>query len=584
MGDRLRHRGAKVVRPVCVGNTILGGIADSDSAQPYSATGFDVVCDADLFNAGEILDQIRAADGDESDPSHVVGEAIACWGSAAFAKLSASFAAAIHDQSDGSLTLARDWAGARGLYYVPWQGGIAFASEYKALLSLPGIGRNIDRQALQHLSSRKTLPANRTLIEGIRQVPAGSSIQFKGDQAGEPVRFWKPEVAVAEGDLSFHANQVCETFLQTMEKRAGQMDPLAVSLSGGIDSIAMVAALRRLYPNKRLLTFSVGDRSDDPELVWAQRVADRFQTEHHGIVCSAERLRSELPSLVWHLEDPLGRTETLLGFCLAREISKHCSAVFRGDAADGLFGGMPRHKILAWAQQFPPLRSALSQVYSFTQTGVMPTRVAPRLLVGGYFRGSIAPPTTVLGAQPPQALAPFPGNHGAELLNHVTAQGSIESVPTMLSKVDRTHAAFAVRGICPFVDQEMVACGYRVPSKFKHNGKRNKIVWREAMSQLLPSELSNRPKFPQRIKESKSFCNELAGLAEPLLTSARANARGLYDESDVSKLLVRDKSGVWPPEHAMRLWTLLLVEIWARLFVDQDGGAEAARGFEFDVA
>ncbi len=369
-----------------------------------------------------------------------------------------------------------------------------------------------------------------------------------------------------------------------MELRSRNLNPVAVSLSGGVDSIAMVAALRRIDPAKTILTFSIGDRMDDPELTWARKVADRFQTEHHEIICGADRLRSEFPKLVWHLEDPVGRSETLLAFCLAREIAKHSNTVFRGDAADGLYGGMPRHKILALASRLPFSRNPLGQIYSFTQTGVSPTNILSKTLVRLYFGNRITPPPRVLGAEPATGLDPLPAGDRRELLNRVLLGGSASSVPSMMGKVDRTHAAYAVRGICPFVDQQMIACAFQVPSNLKHNGRRNKIVWREAVREFLPDDLANRPKFPQRIQESRAFCDALADIAGSLLAPGRVRSRGWFDPQDVSRLLVRPPAGLWSPEHAMRLWTLVLVEIWARLFIDQGGAAAAVARFDHDAA
>jgi asparagine synthase (glutamine-hydrolysing) len=301
-------------------------------------------------------------------------------------------------------------------------------------------------------------------------------------------------------------------------------------------------------------------------------VAGQFGARHHYIVADPDRLAGDLPRLAWHLEDPIARTEVWQTLQLCEVTAPHASSVLRGDGSDGMFGGMDRHQLLAWAAVAPPLRAALEDIYWFTQSGSRPRTILARLAVDRWLARKMPPVPRVLGAAPGRAPAPLP-SAGKELLNAVMVDGPIHALPMLLQKIERIFAAFAMASISPFVDPDLVAAAFRIPSRHKHDGRRNKKVLRDAMRPLLSAELLNRPKFPQRVRETRAFCDALAAIANRLLQPEQVRARGLFEPADVARLLPRRPDGTWTPEHAMRIWTLALTELWARAFVDGDGSA-----------
>jgi asparagine synthase (glutamine-hydrolysing) len=187
----------------------------------------------------------------------------------------------------------------------------------------------------------------------------------------------------------------------------------------------------------------------------------------------------------------------------------------------------------------------------------------------------IPPVPRVLGAAGGESPASLPQG-GRELLNEVMVRGPIHALPMLLQKVERVFGAFAMNTVSPFVDPEVIAAAFRTPSRYKHDGRRNKIVLRDALRPLMPAEFANRPKYAQRVRETQPFCAALAAIADRLLSPEQVQARGLFEADDVARLLPRRADGTWAPEHAMRIWTLVLTELWARAFVDGDGSAPPA--------
>ena len=101
--------------------------------------------------------------------------------------------------------------------------------------------------------------------------------------------------------------------------------------------------------------------------------------------------------------------------------------------------------------------------------------------------------------------------------------------------------------------------------------RRNKLVLRHAVGTFMPEAFARRPKHPQRIREDQRFCDVLASIASPLLTPDRIRMRGIFDPQELQRLLNRPSGKPWPPEHAMRVWTAVLTEIWAETFLDGNG-------------
>lgn len=484
------------------------------------------------------------------------------------AEIEGDFAAAIIELDTGQVVLARDRAGARPLYYAFWRGRLAFASEYKALLALPGIGRRPDLAAIQQLQAAKVVAAEATLLAAVRQVPSGSYLMVDGQATPVSGRFWKPSLDIDQrsgsGALS---KQVCDTFLQCVGDRIH--DAAAISLSGGVDSIAILAAARMLRPDSRILTYSAGDSHDDPELINARRAADHFRTEHHEVVIDPDRLPEIMPVLIWHLEDPIARTETLMTFELCRLASKQVRVLLRGDGADGLFGGMERHRLLAIGGRLPAARGVMADIYRFTQSGARPSTWIGRTLVNRHVARNIPLVPIVIGAPQTSPAGPLPS--GPEMLNQVLVEGPCHALPMLLQKGERMHAAFAMRGLSPFTDRRMIELAARIPSRYKHDGWHDKKIFRESMLGLLPAGLTALAKHPQRVRETVAFCDALEQLAGRWLTPGAVARRGLLAPDAVRRMLVRPAGRAWKPEHAMRIWTLIGTEIWASTFLDRDG-------------
>jgi asparagine synthase (glutamine-hydrolysing) len=535
----------------------------------YEPAQLPLAVAATIYNAQDVALQIerrgrRRQDGTDQE---LVQMAFEVFGPECFAMFNGDFTIALWDERARRLILARDALGARVLYY--WYGPrcVAFASEYKALLALGDLEAKPDLVALQHLQRAKYLPPGCTLLEGVRPVSAAHWVEANGEHVVEH-RYWDPIINPQSISMAAAEQRLRELFLQAVSKRVGGGSRIGAELSSGIDSAAVVAAMRRARPDESIKTFTIGAGPDDPEILGARRVAEHLQTDHREIFAGPECLSEVMPAVIWHLEDPIARTETVLYYQMMKVASEHIDVVLGGYASDGLYAGMPKHKLVKMMQIAPMGRKAIEEFYHYTQVSEPPHSVLGSIVKRLYFGGDELLAPAILGAPPAVAPSPLPKRRQG-LLNEVLRDGIRYGVPGWLPKVEKTHAAHGVELRSPFTDLDLVRFSFELPEHFKLRGLKDKFLLRRALIPLLPREVVNRPKFPQAMDYSLKLSDVLDALADQLLSPPDLRQRGFFDPATLEVLRRRAPGQPYGFNRAMRLWTVIATELWARLFLDQ---------------
>ncbi|MEQ8770958.1 MAG: asparagine synthase-related protein [Phycisphaerales bacterium] len=563
MGARLAHRGGDIAVEPVPGAGWLGVIAHDPKSRLSVAGGVGVACHASLYDHSDPATTFATASGQGPD---------------AVQAIDADFALARLDGATGELTLARDPFGTFPVFTARLPaGGLAFASEQKALLALPGVTPRADRPMLQHLQHAKRLPVGRTLLEGIEEIPPG--VVRTLDRAGSVIAEHTPAPIEGAGRVT-DPDEACELIRAHMERaaraRVGDLDPIGLALSGGIDSIALAFLFHHLFPGRRLVTLSAGSHADDHELVTARGVAAAVGSDHHEIITHPRELAADLPALAWHMEDPTSRSEAYQLFRLGRAArDAGLGVVFHGQGADGMFAGMPRSAILALVNKYPFARRDLEQFFSYTQFGLSPTRPLARLGVFAKFRGSLAPVPRVVGGEAPEPVR-FPES-GPQFINRVLAASYRRGVFQDLRKFERTFGAWGVEPRTINTDDAFVRAAFDIDDALKIKGGQQKWVFRRAVEPWVPAEFRDIPKFPQRMEANRDLADALDELFDDLLAPDAVRERGIFEPESIQRLRRSGRSKPYTHEGGMRLWTAVMTELWARAFLDRRG-EEATRG------
>ena len=571
IGARLGHRGPESAEWSPVAGVWLGvrGSAAAVGRQRESALVFD----GSIDNRRELGRALGRA-SDEGEPPRdgvLAGELWDALGDEGLARIAGQFALALWDGPNRRVLLARDRVGYAPLYFALDGERLLFASEYKALLALPSVPAVPNRAALQAIHNTKWVLPGFTCLQGVHPVAPGTLVEVREGRPGSR-RFWDIPVRAAQRDEAGHAARLRESFLETLRMQAEPYQRIGVSLSGGLDSAVVAAGARAVAGDREVHTFSAGYGEDDRELVNAGIVARELGTVHHPVVLDPDDLPGLLPWMVWHLEEPIGREDIAYLFVAAREASRYVELIVTGFGFDGLFAGLPRHRLVDLGVKYPLFRRPLEEFFDYTYRSVEPRTLAGRALKMAYFRGREFPAPQLLGTPPLAPFAGFPRN-GDQPLTNFLRRGFL-TLPYQHA-VERLYAGVGMRMNAQHTNPDFLAAAFSIPDHLKIHGRTQKYILRRACEGLLsPSILATGKSF-NRLKHDTRMSELLDSLADDLLAERVLAARGLFDPPYVSRLRRRAPGRPYSQERAYRLWSLLLTEIWSRHFIDQRGAAPA---------
>ncbi len=611
----LKHRGPddegvhlepELAPPVGLGMTRLAIIDLVFGQQPMTtATGSGwLVFNGEIYNFRELRATLEARGRmfrTHSD-TEVVLAAWEVFGEACVEHLHGMFAFALWDRRRRRLLLARDRLGKKPLYYWQANGVFLFASEIKALLAHGGVGRDIDWEALHHYLAFGYTPGDRSIFAGVAKLPPGhAAVLAEGRLALTP--YWKlPDGAAVSGDSVAPADApalIRHELREAVRRRLASDVPLGVFLSGGIDSSAIVASMREVT-GQRIATFSVGFGRAAPsfdELPAARTVAQRFETDHHEEFLEPDVARL-LPTIVQHFDEPFADSSAVPTFVVAQATARHVKVALSGIGGDEAFAGYPRY-----------LGLRLSELYAWLpqRLRALPTNAVLRLVreseasrnwgnwIRRFVAGSDQPlPDRYLGwtrffspaevetlttpgvrarwrqtvdsAQRAAFAArghddPLDGAFRIDLATYLTDD--------LLTMADRMTMASSLELRAPFCDHRLLEQSLRIAPSVKLPGFYLKGLLKAAFADVLPPEILGRRKQGFMIPLARWLRNELRPLMDDLLASDQVKARGLFEPA-VVQTLKREHLGR-QQSHADRLWTLMMVELWMRHYLDARG-------------
>lgn len=565
IGERLLHRGDRVSE-WSVGPLLRLGMCTRIVGVARLAGG-PIVFDGAIDNRPDRLAHPGVPIASPVDDALLALNLFHREGTDAFAQLAGQFALAIADPSARRLVLARDRIGYAPLYFTLDHNRFIFASEYKALLAISSVPARPNRDAIQFIQSTKWTKPGATCLAGIHPVAPGTWLEVDLDRM-HTARFWNIPIQVRHQDATRHTAALRASFIETLRRQVEPYQRIGISLSGGLDSAVMAAGVKQVAGDREVHTFTAGYGPDDRELLNAATVARELGTRHHPLVLDPEDLPDLLPWMVWHLEEPIGREDIAYLFVAAREAAQHVELVVTGFGFDGLFAGLPRHRLVDLGMRLPLLRRPLEEFYDFTFRSVEPRSWPGRMLRSAYFRGKDFPAPEVLGAARLPAFTGFPRG-GNQPLSNFLRSGFL--VQPYQSPVERLYAGVGVRMNAHHTDPSFLATAFSIPDALKIHGRTQKYILRKACAGLLPDSILNFGKSFNRLKHDLQLSAVLDRMADQLLSPAAVVERGLFEPSYMSGMRRRPVGKPYSQERAYRLWSLLLTEMWSRLYLDGRG-------------
>ncbi|MBV8337829.1 MAG: asparagine synthase (glutamine-hydrolyzing), partial [Alphaproteobacteria bacterium] len=519
------------------------------------------------------------------------------WGPRIFSRLRGMFALAIWDRRSQRLILARDRVGKKPLYYAAMGTAFLFGSEIKALLTWPGLARGPDLAAIDRYLSLGYVPAPQTAFSGIYKLPAAHYLVLQARSDGsldkpELVRYWRlPEPqALRHRSAAELQRELVAHLEEAVRLRLISDVPLGAFLSGGVDSSAVVATMARVAGGT-VKTFSIGFSAKEyDETRYARMVAQRYATDHREFVVEPDAV-AVLPRLVWHYGEPFADPSAIPTYYVSELARSHVTVALNGDGGDECFLGYNRYRAmryLAWLDSMPRWsRAALAR-----SLAVAPPSLQRRfrlLRVQAMLRACEEQPSRRYGL----TLAAFTDGdkeqgYGEEMrertgsafdlfdpyfaqADSLVSGANWTDLHTYLSddllvKVDVAGMAHGLECRSPLLDHVLMEWAAGIPDQIKMARGVTKALFKSAMKPYLPPDLLYRPKMGFGCPIDHWFRCELKELAHDTLLSQGSHQRGIFRSDYVRSLLAEHCAGT--RDHHTRLWALLMLELWFRMWID----------------
>lgn len=550
-----------------------------------------LVCNGEIYNYLALRAELigRGHSFKSRSDSEVIVHAYEEYGERCPEYLNGMFAFAIWDTKQRRLLLARDHLGIKPLYYWTTGDRIVFGSELSTVRVHPDAPRRVDPISLDHFLALEYIPSPRTILDGVRKLPAGHRLLFhEGGLSTE--RYWDaPSCDVPNGEAEC-AEILAELIGDAVKMQLVSDVPLGAFLSGGIDSSTVVAFMSQAS-SLPVQTFSIGfGDSTYNELPYARAVANQFGTHHHEEFLEPEIADLAL-QLAGHLDEPLADFSIFPTYLVSKVARQSVKVALSGDGGDELFGGyesyLAQHldrryyaKLPAWLRQKampallaqvrprPAKRGLINKTKRFVEGAALPsslqhTRWMTFLDDGG--RAELYRPelrAALDGASTASAIeSVFRSAAGRDPL----AQQQYVDIKTylvddILTKVDRMSMANSLEARVPLLDRRIVEFALSLPPHFKLDGGHTKVILRRLMADRLPAIVLNKPKQGFSIPLKHWLCGPLRPLMTDLLSASTVARRGYFEPTCVERWMSEHLAG--RVNHSHRLWALMVLELW----------------------
>jgi asparagine synthase (glutamine-hydrolysing) len=600
MLERMAHRGPDgqgVVRfdagsgaHVILGHRRLAIIDPEGARQPMcdGAAGLALTFNGEIYNFRALRGELAACGYvfERDSDTEVLLRAYQHWGEGVVERLRGMFAFAIWDAPRRRLFLARDRFGEKPLFLREQGSVLAFASEIKALLEIPGARPAVNLPAVWDFLAYRYVPGPQTLFEGIRKLAPGTCATWEDGRLTER-RYWSAPDRDASTANSVGEPDAVRGFLDRLDE-AVEMQmvsdvPFGAFLSGGLDSSAIVALMTR--HNSQVKTFSVGfGEGGYSELAYAGTVARHFGTDHHELEVGFQDMTEHLPALVAFRDAPVSEPSDIPIYLLAREAARTVKMVLTGEGSDEVLGGYPKHVFERFApgwQRVPglirrnlvaPLARALPYEFRRAKTAVANLNIEDRKeryvrWFGALDRGERERLTVLRGNGYDHGDdgPPFDSDPRASTLRRILYFDQTSWLPdNLLERGDRMTMAASIESRVPFLDHELAGYVSSLPDHYRVKGFETKRILRRAGASLLPAAILERPKVGFRVPVNQWFRGPMREYLFEHLRGSDSKTRGYYDPRALDGVLDEHVGG--KHNHEKLLWALLNLEIWHRQY------------------
>lgn len=567
--------------------------------QPISSADgrYSIVFNGEIYNHPELRRELEGAGyafTTHSDTETLLAS-FAHWGDDAWLRLQGMYAAAIWDRAERALTLARDPMGIKPLYITQQRGGLAFASEIRALQVLPDHEFDVDERAAHDFFMFGHVQRPRSIYRQVLNLEPGHMLRIgpKGDAAISA--FWEPRFNIRH-DLS-EQDWIEETrcrFQDTVRKHMLSDVPVGAFLSGGVDSSAILAAMTQAssQPIKAFTVGFPGTSIDETET--AGRIAAHLGCDHIVLPLEPAAAGDLLPAVQSAFDEPCAATAAVPIWHLSKLAAEHVKVVLAGEGADEIFAGYKRQRTALLAARWKPVLKALSPLAAvaeavpingsarwnylkqnarrfrdsalldngfqrfFAATQISTPDIRARLYEPGFLERQDGPgrfarlEREYFGSLDAGRLSPLKQFMLADIAVHMPG--------SLLHRSDRGSMAHSLEARVPFLSHDFVDWTLTMPDNMKLRGKVGKYALRKAIEPWFPEKTFDKRKIGFQLPFGEWFRGDFSRFAEEAWRESGAAQAGYLEPGAVDVLFAEHRAGL--ANYGRILYAIAMFSCW----------------------
>lgn len=495
------------------------------------------------------------------------------------------FGFSIWDANKNLVMLARDHFGIKPVYYTETTDTIAFGSEIKSLLAVPGVQREVNKESFWNYLTFQYAPDPLTMFKGIYKLPAAHYLIIK-DGKTSLTKYWEVKFEEGNQPLSYYVERTQEILRNSVKAHMNSDVPRGAFLSSGVDSSAIVALLKEL---EQVKTFTVGfeGAGGQSEIEYARETARILGTEHRDTIITAQEYMDVLPKLMHYQDEPVADPAAIALYFVAELASKYITVVLSGEGADEVFGGYTIYREPLSLRMFdhipPSLRHSLggfAENYlpegmkgrSFLMRG---SKTVQERFVGNAFIFGEAMKEQFVRFNPDQLGYRRPMDITGAYYDRVSKYDDVTKMQYLdfhtwltgdiLMKADKMTMANSLELRVPFLDKEVFEFASKIPMQYRMMNGTTKYVMREAVKGILPREVAERPKLGFPVPTRNWLRKEFYNWAREIIDASPVD--DLINKQFVLQLLEDHKNHV--RDNSRKVWTVLIFMLWHQVYVEQ---------------
>lgn len=549
----------------------------------YMDGKYKIVFNGEIYNHVEIRDRLKSK-GYEFNTTSDTETILALYvekKKELLSDLRGMFSFVIYDIEEGTVFIARDHFGIKPLFYYEKEDRLYFASEKKSILVAEDL-KKVDKNSLQQYLTYQYVPSDRTMNEGIFELPPGHFAEFKIGEKMVIEKYWQAEFKREPLKVDEAKKQIIDVLRNSVKVHMRSDVPVGCFLSGGVDSTVVAALSKEVNP--AIKTFTVGfEREGFSEIDFAKESAESIGVENIAYVISPEEFVQELPKIVWHLDDPVADPALIPLYFLAREARKSVKAVLSGEGADELFGGYNIYREPISLDVFKKIpRFLYSPLRGISKA--MPNGMKGKsLLVRGTtpleerfygnakifnenekvrFLKSYSPNVNYMDITKPIYDRFKDYDDVTKMMQidiHTWLRGDI------LVKADRMTMANSLELRVPFLDKEVFSVASKIGTDLRIANDTTKYALREAAKEVVKTGASTRRKLGFPVPIRHWLKDEIHDWTVEVINTSDIDE--YIDKKYILSLLEEHCKG--SIDNSRKIWTVLIFALWHQIYIEE---------------